>query len=232
VTGAGGGLGRACCGALAAAGLRVYAADVQPEAIGQLEGDRVTAIELDVTDRAAVEAAVDSLVQLGARLDVLVNLAGVIRNQLLAKIEDADFRLVMATHVEGTLNTMRAVTPLMRKQGYGRVVNMSSIALRGSIAGSAYGAAKGAIEGITRSAALELAKHGVTVNCVAPGLIDAGIFLTVPDDYREAGIARIPTGRAGTAAEVAACVAFLASSDASYVTGQSLSVCGGLSIGF
>ena len=104
--------------------------------------------------------------------------------------------------------------------------------MRGTVAGSAYAAAKGAIEGITRSAAVELAKHGVTVNCVAPGLIDAGMFLTVPEDFRDASSSRIPMGRLGTAAEVGSCVAFLASAEASYVTGQTLVVCGGLSVGF
>jgi 3-oxoacyl-[acyl-carrier protein] reductase len=233
VTGAGGGLGRACCEALVQRGLRVVAADVDASAAGRVAdelggGEAITAAALDVTNRSAVEELVASEPQLA----VLVNLAGVIRNAVLSKIDDGDFRLVLATHVEGTLNTMRAAAPLMKANGYGRIVNMSSIALRGTVAGSTYAAAKGAIEGISRSAALELAREGVTVNCVAPGLIDAGMFLTVPDEYRQEWIARIPAGRTGTAADVAECVAFLASPAAAYVTGQTLVVCGGLSLGF
>jgi 3-oxoacyl-[acyl-carrier protein] reductase len=163
---------------------------------------------------------------------VAVNLAGVLRNQLVAKIDDDDFALVMRTHLGGTLNVMRAALPGMRANRYGRIVNMSSLAARGSIAGGAYGAAKGAIEGLTRSAAMECARDGVTVNCVAPGLIAAGMFLTVPELYQEESAARIPMGRPGDAAEVAAAVSFLASSEASYVTGQTLRVCGGLSLGY
>jgi 3-oxoacyl-[acyl-carrier protein] reductase len=231
VTGAAGGLGRACCAVLAGGGCRVIAADLDAGALAELAGelgDDTTTRQLDVTDRAAVE----SLVASADRVDVLVNLAGVIRNQTLAKIDDAMLQLVLDTHVMGTLNTMRALTPLMRANGYGRVVNMSSIALRGTVGGCAYAAAKGAIEGVSRSAALELASSGVTVNCVAPGLIDAGMFLTVPEDYRREKAQRIPMGRLGTAGEIAECIAFLASDAASYVTGQTLTVCGGLSIGF
>jgi 3-oxoacyl-[acyl-carrier protein] reductase len=185
-----------------------------------------------VTRAAEVEALVGSLLEAHGRLDVLVNLAGVIRNELLVKVKDESFALVMATHVHGTLNTMRAALPPMRERQYGRIVNMSSVAARGSIAGGAYAAAKGAIEGLTRSAAMESARAGVTINCVAPGLISAGMFLTVPEDYQRERAARIPVGRAGTAEEVASCVAFLASAEASYVTGQTLPICGGLSLGF
>jgi 3-oxoacyl-[acyl-carrier protein] reductase len=218
VTGAAGGLGTAVCEALAAHGLRVVAADLDAQGLAALtqQGDGEAAVSvapLDVTRRQDVDALVRSL----GRVDVAVNLAGVLRNQLVAKIDDDDFALVMRTHLGGTLNVMRAALPGMRANRYGRIVNMSSLAARGSIAGGAYGAAKGAIEGLTRSAAMECARDGVTVNCVAPGLIAAGMFLM---------------GRPGDAAEVAAAVSFLASSEASYVTGQTLRVCGGLSLGY
>src|SRR5437879_3018960 len=122
VTGAGGGLGGACCEALQRSGLRVVAADIDGDAAERVReevgGDAISSAILDVTDRAEVERLVGSIVESAGTIDVLVNLAGVIRNQVLPKIEDADFRLVMATHVEGTLNTMRAATPAMREHGY------------------------------------------------------------------------------------------------------------------
>jgi 3-oxoacyl-[acyl-carrier protein] reductase len=219
VTGAAGGLGSACCDALARTGMTVIAADL--EAAGE-------GVALDVTDADAVTALIGSL----DRLDVVVNLAGVIRRAPLARISTEDFRLTMETHAEGTLNTMRAAAPVMRANGYGRIVNTSSIAVRGTVAGGSYGAAKGAIEGLTHSVALELAPHGITVNCVAPGLIDAGIFLSTPEEYRQEFTDRVPMRRLGTPADVAACVAFLASEEAGYVTGQTLTVCGGLTLGF
>jgi 3-oxoacyl-[acyl-carrier protein] reductase len=237
VTGAGGGLGRACVAALLAAGMRVVATDLSTdllEPLGGLAADPagLSLRVLDVSTQPAVDAAVADLLARAGRLDVLVNLAGVVRNQMLHKLVESDFNLTMSTHLSGTLHTMRAAAPVMRAARYGRIVNMSSIAIRGSIGGSAYGAAKGAIEGLTRAAAMELAPHGVTVNCVAPGVVAAGMFLTVPQDYQEQSVARVPAGRAGTPEEVADTVAFFCSSRASYITGQSLFVCGGLSVGF
>jgi 3-oxoacyl-[acyl-carrier protein] reductase len=219
---------------LARRGLRVIATDVDGERARTVARDLPSAegIALDVTRADEVEAGIADVIARHERIDVLVNLAGVIRNELVSKIDDDNFALVMATHVQGTMHTMRAVLPSMRASGYGRIVNMSSIAARGAIAGGAYGAAKGAIEGLTRAAAMESARAGVTINCVAPGLIAAGMFLTVPDDYQRERAEKIPIGRAGTAEEVAACVAFLASPEASYVTGQTLRICGGLSLGF
>ena len=238
VTGSVGGLGQACCAVLATSGMHVVAADLDEAGAAQVaEGLRRTgasasSVGLDVRDPAAVEAAIRSVTEDHGRIDALVNLAGTLRNQMLVKIDDEDFDLVIRTHLKGTLHTMRAAVPAMRANGYGRIVNMSSIAARGSIAGSAYGAAKGAIEALTRSAAMEVAKHGITANCVAPGLINAGMFLTVDKEYQESISARIPMGRLGRAEDVASCVKFLTSAESGYVTGQTLTVCGGLSLGF
>jgi 3-oxoacyl-[acyl-carrier protein] reductase len=237
VTGAAGGLGRSCCAELCRRGMRVVAADLDGDGAARLAGElaaegAISAATLDVVDRDAVEALVASIVAEHGSVSVAVSFAGAIRNATLAKVDDGDFALTMATHVNGTLNTMRAVAGPMRERGYGRIVNMSSIAARGAIAGSAYSAAKGAIEGMSRSAAMELARHGVTVNCVAPGLIEAGMFLTVPKDYHDESVARVPMQRAGRPEEVAACIAFLASPEAGYVTGQTLTICGGASLGF
>jgi 3-oxoacyl-[acyl-carrier protein] reductase len=217
--------------------MTVVATDMDTERLAGLAagGEQPQALslrELDVLAPSSADAVVADVVRAQGRIDVLVNLAGVVRNQMLHKIVDSDFELTMGTHLLGTLHTMRAVAPVMRTAKYGRIVNMSSIAVRGSIAGSAYGAAKGAIEGLTRAAAMELAPHGVTVNCVAPGVVAAGMFLTVPAEYQAQSIARVPMGRACTPEEVADTVAFFCSSRASYITGQSLFVCGGLSVGF
>ncbi|MFT3865113.1 MAG: SDR family NAD(P)-dependent oxidoreductase [Solirubrobacterales bacterium] len=238
VTGSGGGLGRACCAVLAAAGAHVVAVDLDEAAAAEVAGElrerggSASAVGLDVRDPDAVDATVAGVVAEHGSVDVLVNLAGALRNQTLAKIDDADFELVLATHLKGTLHTMRAVAGPMREGGYGRIVNTSSVAVRGSVAGSSYGAAKGGIEGLTRSAAMEVARHGITVNCIAPGLVNAGMFLSVDKDYQAEVAGRIPMRRLGEAEEVASCVGFLASPAASYVTGQTLVVCGGLSLGF
>jgi 3-oxoacyl-[acyl-carrier protein] reductase len=238
VTGSVGGLGQACCAALAATGTHVVATDLDQAGADKVAaalraaGGSASGVGLDVRDGKAVETLIGRVVEERGGIDALVNLAGTLRNGVLVKLDDQDFELVMATHLKGTLHTMRAAIPAMRANGYGRIVNMSSIAARGSIAGAAYGAAKGAIEALTRSAAMEVAGYGITANCVAPGLINAGMFLTVDKEYQESVTARIPMGRLGEPEDVATCVKFLTSADAAYVTGQTLTVCGGLSLGF
>lgn len=238
LTGAAGGLGMAASRAVGRTGVKVVMGDIDPgraEAAAKClrsEGIDACGASLDVTDRGGVDALVASVVKAHGRLDILVNLAGVVRTDYLTKVRDEDFDLTFTTHVKGTMHCMRAAMPVMRAQKYGRVINMSSIAVLGAIGGTSYGAAKGAIESLSRVAAIEGAKEGVTVNCVAPGMIGAGMFLTTPQQYQAVSIERTPMKRAGTPEEVAHCIAFFASPASSFVTGQTLFVCGGLSVGF
>lgn len=236
VTGGSGGLGTAVCRSLGRDG-HVIVVDVdgaQAKLVRdelRVEGMSVSHHACDVGDPVAVAALREAVIAKHGKLDVLVNMAGVNRSSLLVKIDDADFSRIMSSHLIGTLNTMRAFAPDMRSRDFGRIVNTSSVAALGSVGGGSYGAAKGAIEALSRSAALEFARYGITVNCIAPGIIDTGMFSALPDAERARFLERTPMGRPGQAGEVAACVNFFTSSEASFVTGQTLFVCGGLSVG-
>ncbi|MDR0478008.1 MAG: SDR family oxidoreductase [Desulfobulbaceae bacterium] len=237
LTGAAGGLGVAASRALGKTGVKVVLTDMAADkaeaaaAALRTEGIDALGVGLNVTDCAAVDRFITELVKTDGRLNILVNLAGVVRNDYFTKVKNEDFDLTFASHVKGTMYCMRAALPIMRAQKYGRIINMSSIASRGALGGTSYSAAKGAIEAMSRTAAIESAAKGITVNCVAPGMIAAGMFLTTPTQFQDASIARTPMKRAGTPEEVAHCIAFFASPEASFVTGQTLFICGGLSIG-
>jgi 3-oxoacyl-[acyl-carrier protein] reductase len=238
VTGGAGAIGSAICAALARAGHHVIVVDIDGDRAGAVaanlvqEGHSASSASCDVASTPDIDLLRDKVLAEFGHLAILVNLAGAVRNAAITKVTDEDFEATFIPHVRGTLAMMRAFIPDMKRRRYGRIVNTSSIAARGSVGGSSYGASKAAIEGLTRAAALEVAHHNITVNCIAPGLIGAGMFLTTPEDFRNKWAERIPMKRIGTPEDVAPCVAFLASEPARYITGQTLTVCGGLSIGF
>lgn len=238
IMGGGGDIGKVICQTFAAKGLQVVISDYDAakaescaDALRHM-GAEPFVINGDMTNKVETQKICDAVVGEFNRADILVNVQGTIHNELLLRLTEKAWRQTMSVHVDGTLNAMTAFGPIMKQQKYGRIINMSSIAVLGSLAGSSYGAAKGAIEGLSRAAALEWAHYGITVNCVAPGLINTGMFLTTPKDFREEGIARTPMRRPGRPEEVSELIYFLASEEASFITGQTIFVCGGLSIGY
>ncbi len=185
----------------------------------------------DVADAATVPAIFDALLARWGRIDVLVNNAGVVHDTLLLRMSDDDWDRVIATNLRSAFLCTRAALRPMLRQRSGRIVNVSSIAgIRGNAGQANYAASKAALIGFTKSVARELASRGITVNAVAPGLIETDITTQMPEKARDALIEQIPVGRMGAPEEVAAVVAFLASAQAGYITGQVLVVDGGLAM--
>jgi 3-oxoacyl-[acyl-carrier protein] reductase len=220
VTGGGGGLGTAVSRRLASEGWSVAVVDVvEPPAAAVAAsivaaGGEAAAFVADLSDPAEVERLREGVAERFSHpVGAVINLAGAIRNKVLSKLTDEDFDLVLRTHLYGTMHTVRAFAPAMKTAGWGRIVNTSSVAARGVVAGVSYSSAKGGIEGLTRSAAIELARNGITVNCIEPGVIATGMFLGTPQEFQDAQISRIPAGRAGDPEEIAAAVSFLVSGE-------------------
>jgi len=194
-------------------------------------GGEAILLQGNVANFEVVTELVKKVVDTWGRLDILINNAGITRDNLLLKMGEDDFDKVIATNLKGVFNTTKAVTKLMMKQRGGRIVNMSSVvALRGNISQANYAAAKAGIIGFTKSTARELASRGVTVNAVAPGLINTDMTAALPEKVKEVMLQEIPAGRMGTPEDVANAVAFLVSDEAAYITGQVLSVNGGMAM--
>ena len=234
VTGASRGIGRAIALALGAKGFRVVGTATTPvgaeaitEALAPFAGSR--GIVLDVTDGAAVNAAVDTIVRDFGALHVLVNNAGITRDMLSMRMKDDDWDAVVATNLTAVFRTSRAAIRPMMKQRYGRIVNITSVVGASGNAGQAnYAAAKAGVAGMTRSLARELGSRGITVNCVAPGFIETDMTRSLPAAQTAALLSQIPLGRLGQPGEIAHAVAFLASPEAAYITGSELHVNGGM----
>ncbi len=233
VTGASRGIGRAIAMALAAQGMKVIGTATSEagaaaigEALGALGG---SGLKLDVTDGAALDAAIDGIVKQHGGLQVLVNNAGITRDTLSMRMKDEDWDAVLDTNLKAVFRASRAAIRPMMKQRYGRIVNITSVVGASGNPGQAnYAAAKAGVAGMTRSLARELGSRGITVNCVAPGFIDTDMTHSLPEAQKAALLAQIPAGRLGLAAEIAHAVAFLASPLAGYVTGTELHVNGGM----
>jgi 3-oxoacyl-[acyl-carrier protein] reductase len=238
VTGGSRGIGRAIVQSLSRAGARIHftflrdegAAEETVRRVGE-EGGFARPARLDVTDSAAVEAWVEGVHGAEGRIDVLVNNAGETADALLAFQDEPEWRRVLSVNLDGTRHACRAVLRPMIAERRGRIVNLASVsALTGLEGQTAYAAAKGGVLAFTRSLAREVAPLGITVNAVVPGPVDTDMWRSLPEERRAALLKQVPLGRAAGPEDVAAAVAYLASEAASYVTGTSLRVDGGLAM--
>ncbi|MGE3536989.1 MAG: 3-oxoacyl-[acyl-carrier-protein] reductase [Candidatus Tectimicrobiota bacterium] len=238
VTGASRGIGRAVALALGQEGARVVVTCVQQRtaaeevvtALQQL-GTEACVAQFDIADYTATATAFDALVSRFGRLDILVNNAGLRRDQLLVRMKPEEWDMVIQTNLSGTFHCARVAARTMLRQRSGRIINITSIVgLMGNIGQTNYAASKAGVIGFTKALAKELAPRGITVNAVAPGFIDTDMTQELSETQRDALLARIPLGSLGTPEDVAACVLFLASAGARYITGEVVSVSGGLTI--
>jgi 3-oxoacyl-[acyl-carrier protein] reductase len=237
ITGSGSGIGEATVRRFVREGAVVVINDIDGDqarsvtAELQRGGARALSVAVDVTRRADVEAMVICVVDQFGRLDVLVNNAGINRDAMSHKMTEEQWDQVLTVNLKGTFLCAQAALPRMREKGWGRVINTSSIASLGNIGQANYAASKAGVIGLTRTLALEYAKFGITVNCVAPGPVMTRMLAGVPEPIREKIVAQVPVGRIARPEEIAAVHAFLASDDAAFITGQVFFVDGGMSVG-
>lgn len=238
VTGGSRGIGRAIALRLADGGAKVVVnyhsnEDAANEVVDQIVagGGEAIAVQADVSQLDQAQALLNAAKKAYGRVDILVNNAGTTRDTLIMRMSEEEWDVVIDTNLKGTFNCIKAASRQMMRQRSGRIINITSVAGIGGNPGQAnYASAKAGIIGLTKTVAKELGSRGITCNAVAPGLVPTDLTASLPEDLVQLAIDRTPLGRTGTAEDMAAAVAFLASDEASFITGQVLAVDGGLAI--
>jgi 3-oxoacyl-[acyl-carrier protein] reductase len=238
VTGASQGIGRTVAQRLAKGGATVAVAARNQEKLNELvaeiigAGGQAAAFALDVADEDQVKATVKAVIAQFGKVDVLVNNAGITRDQLVMRMKRADWDAVLQTNLTSAYLCIQAVISSMLKQRWGRIINITSIFGQMGQAGQAnYSASKAGLIGLTMAIAREVGSRNITCNAIAPGFIETAMTAVLSDEFKQAAVKQIPLGRVGTSEDVAGAVAFLASDDASYITGHVLNVNGGMLMG-
>ena len=234
VTGASGGIGSAIAKTLVAQGARVALSGTREEALkavaAEIGGDAVI-LPCNLGDPQAVDGLIPRAVEALGKIDILVNNAGVTRDNLVMRMKDEEWDQVISVNLEAAFRLIRAATKPMMKARFGRVITITSIVGTTGNPGQAnYAASKAGLVGMSKALAQELASRNITVNCVAPGFISSAMTEVLPDAQKEALLTKIPAGKLGEGSDIAAAVVYLASPEASYVTGQTLHVNGGMAM--
>lgn len=235
VTGAAQGIGRAIALALAEVGADIAGGDVALEKLQgvakEIEalGRKTLALHLDVSSPDSVKEAVDKTLEAFGKIDILVNNAGITKDNLIMRMKPEDWDLVLRVNLNGAFHCTRAVLPGMVKQRYGRIINIASVVAQAGNPGQAnYIASKAGIIGLTKAVASEVGSRNITVNAIAPGFIATAMTENLPEAVRQRMLSLIPLGRMGTDRDIAQGVRFLASEEASYITGHVLNINGGM----
>lgn len=235
ITGSARGIGRVLAEAFAERGANVVISDLDQSVVDQVAGEiapeRALGVQANVTNQTEIESLFARVLERFGRVDVVVNNAGITRDTLMIRMDEKDWDMVLDINLKGAFLVTKAAARIMMKQRSGRIVNISSIVgLSGNVGQANYSASKAGLIGLTKSAAKELCSRGITVNAVAPGFIETEMTDKMPEAARQALLSRVLINRPGTPKDVAAAVLFLASDDASYITGQVLTVDGGLTV--